>query len=123
MKKSNLFLLMLLALSMFLAGCIQMDPTAKNPTGAMVVSKYTNIVGSGPVVADGLTKSTIVISLIDDDENPIVGVRPSFSATDTGGGNIYDLCSISDSRGLSKCTLRSTRAETKVLQITLNFSS
>jgi adhesin/invasin len=83
-------------------------PTAANST----------ISGTGPVVADGATDSTVTITLKDNSNNPVPGIDPVFDATDTGAGNIYDACSMSDASGVSVCTFTSTKAETKTLRIT-----
>ena len=83
-------------------------PTAANST----------ITGTSPVVADGAAESTVTITLKDANNNAVPGITPTFDATDTGSGNIYDLCSMSDAGGVSVCTFSSTKAETKTLRIT-----
>lgn len=83
-------------------------PTAANST----------IIGTGPVVADGATDSTVTITLKDNSNNAVAGIVPTFDATDTGAGNVYDACSMSDAGGVSVCTFASVKAETKTLRIT-----
>lgn len=78
----------------------------------------TTITGTGPVTADGVSTSTITITLADAANNPVIGTVPTFSATDTGGGNAYSVCSSSDASGISTCTLISTKAELKTLSLT-----
>lgn len=78
----------------------------------------STITGSGPVVADGATNSTITITILDANSNPIAGQTPTFSATDTGGTNQLGACSATNASGVSTCTLNSERAEVKTLNIT-----
>lgn len=78
----------------------------------------STIVGTGPVDADGVSTSTITITLLDAANVGQSGIIPTFSATDTGGDNIYGTCSASDASGISTCTLASLTAETKNLTIT-----
>jgi adhesin/invasin len=79
---------------------------------------YSTITGSGPVVADGSTTSTITITILDAFHNPISGETPTFSATNTGSTNNYTTCSATDAFGVSTCTMKSTKAEVKTLSIT-----
>lgn len=83
-------------------------PTAANST----------ISGTSPHAADGSTDSTITITLRDGNNNPVPGIEPTFDATNTGSGNTYDTCSLSDASGISQCTMQSTVAEIKTLRIT-----
>lgn len=97
--------------------------TAPNTSGVLVAGNvadaaYSTITGTGPVLADGTATSTITITLKNSVNNPVAGVVPAFSATDTGTTNVYGTCSSTDTSGVSTCTLRSTRAETKTLSIT-----
>lgn len=85
-------------------------------TNTISVAKST-ITGSGPVIADGASQSTVSITLLSANDIPIVGVTPTFSATNTGSKNLYGPCSSTDSTGVSTCTLRSTAAEVKTLKI------
>lgn len=75
----------------------------------------SNITGTGPVVADGKATSSITITLGDAYGNAISGVVPTF--TGSGQGNAYGACSPTSGPGLWSCTLASTSAGTKVLQI------
>lgn len=92
------------------------DGTVTFTAGAAVAAN-SNITGSGPVVADGLATSTITVTLMDVNNNPVSGTVPTFSATNTGTTNVYGACSNSDSSGISTCTLKSTRAQTKTLSL------
>lgn len=77
----------------------------------------SSITGTTPVVADGVETSTITITLKDTFNNPVSGVTPTFSATNTGGSNSYGVCSATDGSGESTCTLSSLKAETKTLNL------
>ena len=107
-----------MTLSMMLAGCMEkLPPTAKNPASS-ISEGDTSITGTGPVDADGTSYSVISITLSDGDGYVLEGFRPRFSATDVRSGNIYGQCTVTDSNGFSQCTLKSTGAEVKTLQIT-----
>ena len=87
--------------------------------GDIAAATYSTIVGSGPVIANGMSTSIITITLKDANNNPICpSVTPTFSATDTGTTNTKPSpCSGTDANGVSTCTLASTYAETKTLTI------
>jgi len=78
-------------------------------------TSYSTISGSGPVIANGTSTSTITIILRDSSMTPIVATIPTFSVT--GSNNTTTACSASDTTGTSTCTLASTTAETKTLSI------
>ena len=77
----------------------------------------SSIVGTGSVVANNVEVSNVTIQLLDDNMLPIIGIVPTFSATDTGSTNTYFPCSATDSTGVSICTFKSTVAEAKILSI------
>ncbi|OIQ16193.1 MAG: hypothetical protein BM556_16165, partial [Bacteriovorax sp. MedPE-SWde] len=105
-----------LLLVLFLAGCnSKSTPVAVNPPAPLEGS--TTITGTTPIVADGVDSSTITITMVDNNGVALVGATPTFSATNTDSKNVYGACSSSNSSGLSTCTLKSTRAETKSLQL------
>ncbi len=81
-------------------------------------SVTTTINGTTPVVANGISSSIVSITILDEFSNPISGVSPIFNATDSGTTNLYGACSVSNANGLSLCTLASTTAEVKTLQLT-----
>jgi adhesin/invasin len=85
---------------------------------AVVSVANSSIVGSGPIAADGTSFSTVTIVLKDANSQPLAGITPNFSATNTNLANIYGPCSTSDSLGISTCTLASTKPEAKNLSIT-----
>ena len=87
-------------------------------TPVSVSADNSTISGTGPVLANGASTSTVTINLKDGSNNPVSGVTPTFSATDTGINNSYTTCSVSDASGISTCTLASNTAETKTLSIT-----
>ncbi len=80
-------------------------------------SGNSTISGTGPVLANGTATSAITITLRDAYNNLVSSVTPTFSATDTSGGNAYGACSASDSSGISSCTMTSSHSETKTLSI------
>jgi hypothetical protein len=93
-----------------------------NPVQDLPSTQNSTITASGPVIADGVSISTITITLKDQDSLPVVGETPNFVATDTLNTNIYGNCSTSNNSGISTCTLKSTKAETKTLSITSPIS-
>lgn|GEM_PF-1569233 len=86
-----------------------------------VVANST-ITGTSPVTADGTATSTVTITLKNANNNAIVGVIPTFSATNTGTTNSYATCSATDGSGASTCTMTSTKAEVKTLSIATPIS-
>jgi adhesin/invasin len=89
------------------------SPSATNST----------ITGTSSITADGVTSSTITITLRDYSNTPIQSLTPTFTATNTGTTNAYGACSSSNSSGISTCSLTSTKAETKTLSITAPVST
>jgi adhesin/invasin len=87
-------------------------------SSSLPTSINSTITATGPVLADGISDSTVTITLKDGNNNPVAGIVPIFDATDTDSGNVYDACSMSNASGVSICTFSSTKAETKVLRIT-----
>lgn len=79
---------------------------------------YSTIAGTTNVLANGTATSTVSITLQDAGENPIPGVVPAFTATDTGSDNVYTTCSATDASGSSTCTMTSLSPEVKTLRIT-----
>ena len=86
-------------------------------SSSLPTSANSTITGTSPVAADGSTDSTVTITLKDANNNAVPGIVPDFDATDTGAGNTYDVCSMSDAGGVSVCTMQSTVAEVKTLRI------
>lgn len=82
-----------------------------------VSSTRSSITGNGPTVANGTSSSTISITLKDSSNNPVPGVVPTFSATNTGNTNVYGACTSSNASGVSMCSLKSTKAEVKTLSL------
>ena len=83
----------------------------------------STITGTGPVTANGTSTSTITITLKDANSNAVPSILPTFSATNTGGSNVYSTCSLGNASGVSTCTLKSSNAETKTLSITSPIST
>jgi hypothetical protein len=85
-------------------------------------SANSSIVGTGPIIANGVTTSTITVTLLDANRQPLTGVIPTFSAS---GTNTYFPCSPVNSLGVSTCTMSSSTIGTKTLSITspLNMTS
>jgi adhesin/invasin len=84
------------------------------------VAASSSIIGSSPVVADDVATSTVSITLKDTNQNPLIGTVPTFSAS--GTLNTLGTCSSTDNGGLSTCTLRSRKAESKTLSVTSPIS-
>jgi Bacterial Ig-like domain (group 1) len=93
------------------------DTSAILVSGNVAVAANSSISGSSPVVADGVASSTVTITLKNASNNAVVGVVPTFGATDTGTTNVYGTCSATDASGTSSCTLTSLKAETKTLSL------
>lgn len=66
-----------------------------------------------PAIADGVSSVTIVISLKNAAAKPLVGKVVSLSVS--GTGNIISACPMTDSLGATRCYLRSTWAEQKMV--------
>jgi hypothetical protein len=81
------------------------------------------ITGTGPISANGVASSTVTIHLADIAANPVAGIVPTFSATNTGSGNTYGTCAATDATGKSTCTLTTTWPETKTLSLVSPVSS
>lgn len=79
---------------------------------------YSSITGTSQIVADGVATSVVSIVLKDASENPISNVIPTFSATDSGIDNSYDVCSVTDLTGASTCSMKSLSPEIKTLRLT-----
>ncbi len=76
----------------------------------------TMLSATTPKTADGNDASTVTITLKDVNSNLISGTTPTISAT--GTGNTVSACSSSDASGVSTCTIKSTKAESKTVTIT-----
>lgn len=74
------------------------------------------IQGDDNILANGVAVSNVRIKLVDMVGTPLEGI-PTFKATNTGNTNVYGACSALDSNGESTCTLTSTKAEVKQLEI------
>jgi adhesin/invasin len=88
-----------------------------NFTAGVAIAANSSITGSSPVVADGSATSSVTVTLMDAANNPVTGIIPTFTATDTGTTNNYGVCSSTNASGIATCTLASTRAETKTLSL------
>lgn len=86
------------------------------------VTTNSTITGTSPVTADGSSTSTVTITLKNANNEAVVGVTPTFSATNTGSTNSYAACSATNISGVSTCTMTSTRAEVKTLSIATPIS-
>jgi Bacterial Ig-like domain (group 1)/Beta-propeller repeat len=80
-------------------------------------ASLSTITGTTNIPADGLSQSTITITIRNSSGIGIAGIYPTFSATDTGDKNLYTNCTETNAGGVSLCTLRSRAAEIKTLQI------
>lgn len=91
-------------------------------TAAAPSAATSTIAGTGPVTADGVSTSTVTITLRDVNSNPVPGQTPTFGATNTGTTNVYGSCTMGNASGVSSCTLAATKAEVKTLSITAPVS-
>src|SRR5207237_677805 len=82
--------------------------------GAAAAGNST-ISGTSPVTANGVSTSTITITLKDANNNAVSGATPTFSAT--GTSNTLSACSATNASGVSTCTLASTKAEDKTVSL------
>src|SRR5690554_3012660 len=87
---------------------------------ADAVAQSAIIRGTTRIPADGQTPSIVTITLRDTFGNNVAGVIPVFEAS--GSDNIIGGCTETDSRGESKCTLRSSTAGAKLLEISAPIS-
>ena len=78
---------------------------------------YSTISATGPTLADGVTTSTVTITLKGTNNLPLPGYTPTFSATG-GVGNVTGTCTVTNTSGVSTCTLTSTSTGVKTLSIT-----
>ena len=76
----------------------------------------STIDGEDGVDADGQSEAEVTIELVDVSGAPVSGITPEFAAS--GEGNEYGDCSATDSQGQSTCSMTSTTAEEKTLEIT-----
>ncbi len=81
------------------------------------VAAQSTISAVSPVIANGTDQSTVSIVLKNIHGHPVVGITPTFSATDTGFTNVYSPCTPTDHVGVSNCFLKSTKAEVKTVSI------
>lgn len=114
----NIFLCLLSSLLLGI-GCVsKKDPEVVNTPTPISSSTLTSITATGPVIANGVSTSIVTIVLADSRDVALVGVVPTFDATNTHSKNIYGACTPTNTSGVSTCNFRSTRAETKTLRIT-----
>ncbi|NDF14157.1 hypothetical protein EB061_02400, partial [bacterium] len=78
---------------------------------------YSSIEATGPKIANGSDVLAVKITIKDAYENPVSGLIPTFSATNTSSANVYGPCSTTAADGVSNCSMTSTRAENKILSI------
>lgn len=76
---------------------------------------YSQISATGPIAADGVATVTVDVLILDQNAAPMAGVVPVLASS--GSGNIISECSATDAAGASTCTMASTKAETKSLNL------
>jgi hypothetical protein len=85
-----------------------------------------NATGSnGVILADGAQGVQLSVWIRDTYGNPISGVTPQFTATNTNSTNSQTPCNQTNSSGLATCGLNSTYPETKTIALsspTVSFS-
>jgi hypothetical protein len=74
----------------------------------------SSIVGTGPIIANGVTTSHITVTLLDSNHEPLTGIVPTFSAT---GTNNYFPCTAVNTLGVSTCTMSSSTPGLKTLSL------
>ncbi|MBL6991176.1 MAG: hypothetical protein ISR65_15435 [Bacteriovoracaceae bacterium] len=84
-----------------------------------VATTTSSITGTTDVVADNFEISYITVTLLDAYNNPIKDFTPTFAAT--GSENTLIGCTPTSNTGASTCSLKSTKAEDKVLSIVNPF--
>lgn len=97
-----------------LSGC---GPTKNSAKREKPVAKPENssIVAPGPIVANGTDTLNVSIVLHDQNDAPMAKVTPVLSVT--GTGNTVGVCSETDGDGVSSCTVTSTKAEIKTINL------
>lgn len=75
----------------------------------------SRINATGPVYADNVEKSNLTISLVDAYGNIVSGFVPV--VVSSGTENFIDICTASDTKGISTCKMGSTKSETKILSL------
>lgn len=108
------FALTVFSMSVLVAGC---GPAEKRPRKEKMVptTSTSQISASGPVVADGTTSLSVQIILRDQQGSAMAGLQPVLSSS--GSGNQISVCSVTNEAGESTCSMRSTKAETKELNL------
>ena len=100
-------------------GTVTLVQTATVTFVAGPVSAAVSTVSANPaggVTADGVMTSTITVTALDAQGNPIVGTAVSFVAT--GTGNILKQPAVTDAAGVTTGTIASTKAEAKTITAT-----
>lgn len=67
------------------------------------------------LVADGTSSLIVSVRLLDSQSKAISGVIPSVSLS--GSGNLVEICTVSDTQGISTCAVGSTVAESKTISL------
>jgi hypothetical protein len=98
---------------------IPSNPPADQPPPAqeLLPDPLLSLISGTNAKANGTDTSNITITLKDSAGVPVPSIVPQFSATDTGNTNVYGACSASDENGVSNCTLKSLKSETKILSV------
>lgn len=115
---SQTLLALIIGVAVVGSGCSRKKEKAE-VTGidATVDATQSSIEASGgPVVADGVATATVTVTFLDVAGLPVPGVTPQISATPATGVSIA-ACPPSDATGVSVCTLSSTVAETKTVNL------
>ena len=96
--------------------------SSSSTVATTAVTANSTVTGTSPVTANGSSTSAVTITLKNTNNDAVVGVTPTFSATNTGTTNSYAACSATNSSGVSTCTMTSTKAEDKTLSIATPIS-
>lgn len=103
-----------LTLGLSLVGCGATKSVAKKEK-PLPTTATSEVSASGPVIADGVSTSTISIVIRDQNGSAMPGLSPV--VTVTGAGNNISACSVTAADGSSTCTLTSTVAEDKSINL------
>lgn len=106
-----------------LQSCGESNPELINSAASASPDESINYIikGAGSTIADNVDVSLVTITLVDKNDNVLVGVVPTFEATDTNETNNYGDCTSSNNEGVSQCHFSSSVAELKTLNILTPF--
>lgn len=93
--------------------------TTKSATDKLPTVSFTAITATSPIIADGISASTITITIKDSTSKPIPNKTISISVTGSNN-SIRQTSPLTDQNGMTTTILKSTKAETKTVSITVD---